>query len=129
MNEALPKAIPKTHPAAREILPEDPMEIQGFEVPGDSDLMVRLLVEEYARIGWGLEEIINLARDPNYRAFHGLLQLYGEGALRRRVQEILARSGVIRVNEKEIQPLTEQLVQIESSHHTPCDELKRRTDH
>ena len=113
MNNIPNDAVPKQHPASREILPEDPLEMQAFEVPGDTDLMVRLLVEEYARIGWGLEEILHLARDPNYRAFHGLWQLYGEEALRHRVRDILSQCGVIRVKETELQPAPQQLVQIQ----------------
>jgi hypothetical protein len=103
-------AVPKTHPATREVLPDDPMELHGIEVPGDPDLMLRLLVEEYARIGWGLKPILQLARDPNYEAFHKLWQLFGEVELGRRIGDILARCGVMRVTTDE---LPEQLVQIE----------------
>lgn len=104
---------PKVHPASREMLPEDPMEIHGVEVAGDPELMLRILVEEYARIGWGLEEIIRLARDPNYSAFYGLLQKHGEDELRRRIGFILARCGVIRVKAKEAPETAECLVQID----------------
>ena len=103
-------AVPKTHPATREILPEDPMELNAFEVPGNPDLMIRLLVEEYARIGWGSEAIIQLARDPNYQAFHGLWQLLGEAELGRRVGDVLSRCGVMRVT---VEELPEQLVQLD----------------
>ena len=106
----LQDAVPKTHPATREILPDDPMELHGFEVPGDPDLMLRLLVEEYARIGWGLELILQLARDPNYEAFHKLWQLFGEDEMGRRVGDVLSRCGVMRVTTVE---LPEQLVQLE----------------
>ena len=103
----------KVHPASREILPDDPLAMHGFEVPGDSRLMLKLLVEEYAHMGWGLEAIVDLARDPNYRAFHKFFQLYGERELRGRIGEILSRCGVIRVSAKETEPAAEQLVQIE----------------
>jgi len=103
----------KVHPASREILPDDPMDMHGFEVPGDPNLMLRLLVEEYARIGWGAEAMMQLARDPNYQAFHGLWQLFGEDELHRRVVEIVSRCGVIRVKTTEVQPLPDQLVQID----------------
>ena len=72
--DATPTPTPKIHPATREILPEDPMEMHGFEVPGDPNLMLRLLVEEYARMGWGAATIVQLARDPNYQALYGLLR-------------------------------------------------------
>ena len=103
----------KVHPASREILPDDPLEMHGFEVPGDSALMLRLLVEEYARIGWGLEDLMRLARDPNYTAFHGLWRSLGEEELRRRIGAALSRCGVIRVTATETVPLSERLVQID----------------
>ena len=58
---------PKVHPASREILPDDPMNLHAVEVPGDTELMLRLLVEEYARMGWNLESLLELARDPFMR--------------------------------------------------------------
>ena len=109
-----PNAAPKVHPASREVLPEDPMDLHGFEVPGDPNLMLRLLVEEYARIGWGTIEILQLARDPNYQAFHGLWQFFGEEELTAQIGKILARCGVIRVTTKETVPISERLVQLET---------------
>lgn len=111
----VPDAAPKVHPASREILPDDPMQMTGFQVPGDPRLMLRLLVEEYARIGWDTEAIMRLARDPNYQGFHGLLQLYGEKALRDQVAEILSRSGVIRVVTQEKEPAPAGLVQLDTN--------------
>ena len=113
MNESEINAVPKVHPASREILPDDPLEMHGFEVPGDPELMLQILVEEYARIGWGVEAILELARDPNSRAFYGLRQAYGEQELRRRMAEILSRCGVIRVKTTETEPPSECLVQID----------------
>jgi hypothetical protein len=113
MNDTTSTAVPKTHPATREILPDDPLEMHSFEIPGDTDLMLRLLVEEYARIGWGVEPIMALARDPNYLAFHGLWRLYGEHRLRNRVREIVARCGIARVRTVEAHIEPEQLVQLE----------------
>jgi hypothetical protein len=108
--------MPKVHPATREMLPDDPLDLHGVELPGDTELMMRLLVEEYARMGWGLEAIMQLARDPFYQGFHGLWRLYGEEELRRRISTILSRVGVTRVRtvEKEVRELEPelQLVQI-----------------
>ncbi len=97
MTEKNTNPSPKIHPATREILPDDPMEMRGFEIPGDTDLMLCLLVEEYARMGWNMESILHLSQDPNYPSFHGLLRLYGESDLRRRINAILARTGVMQV--------------------------------
>ena len=104
---------PKTHPLDREMLPEDPLELQGFVVPGDVDLMFRIVVEELARMGWDSAAIVEAARTPFYQALHGLWQLHGEGEFQQRVRRILARTGVIRVQTK-IAPLPSELVQIEA---------------
>jgi hypothetical protein len=113
MSDTNPNAVPKVHPATREILPDDPMEMHGFEVPGDPNLMLTLLVEEYARIGWEADAIIGLAHDPNYQAFHGLQQSLGDEELTARIRQVLSRCGVIRVNTKETVPISERLVQVE----------------
>ncbi len=107
--------VPKVHPATREVLPDDPMNLHAMEVPGNTALMLRLLVEEYARMGSDLESIMQLARDPFYQAFHGLLQLYGEEELRRRITAVLGRIGVTRVRTTDTEPLSERLVQVELS--------------
>ncbi len=113
MNNAETIGVPKVHPASREALPDDPLEMQAFEIPGDRDLMLRLLVEEYARVGWGVHDILNMASDPNYTAFHGLQRSLGEEELRRRVSDIVARCGVIRVTTTESEPMSERLVRIQ----------------
>ncbi|MCO6455782.1 MAG: hypothetical protein J5I93_10845 [Pirellulaceae bacterium] len=110
----MPEATPKVHPASREILPDDPLEMTGFELPGDPDLMLRLLVEEFGRIGWNSTAIMRLARDPNYQAFHGLWRQFGEVELRRRIDLVLARCGVMRVRQTEA-PAAGQLVELKLS--------------
>jgi hypothetical protein len=109
--------VQKVHPATREMLPEDPLDLHGIEVPGDPDLMLRLLVEEYTRMGAGVEVIMQLARDRFYQAFHGLWRHFGDDELCRRVNEIVERSGVVRVTTVETTPLSEQLVQINMPAH------------
>lgn len=103
----------KVHPLDRNMLPEDPLELQGFEVPGDVELMFRIVVEEFARMGWDSAAIVALARDPFYQALHGLWQLHGEAEFQRRVANILSRFGVIRVREV-VAPPPSELVQIEN---------------
>jgi hypothetical protein len=94
------------------MLPDDPLDLHGIEVSGDPELMLRMLVEEYARLGANTEFILELARDPFYQAFHGLWRSFGEVGLRRRVNEIIGRCGVVRVKTVEATPVSEQLVQI-----------------
>lgn len=102
----------KPHPKDRAVEPEDPMSLHGFEVPGDADLMLRMLVEEFARMGWGLDRLMAMFRDPFYVAAHGLLLRFGEPELQRRVAGTLARCGVVRANEVHTTPVSERLVQI-----------------
>jgi hypothetical protein len=97
MNPADPNLVPKVHPATRPVEPEDPLNLHGFEVPGDPEIMLRMLVEEFARMGYGLEALMGLCRDPFYHALHGVWLRYGEEELRRRICGILARAGVMRV--------------------------------
>ncbi len=105
-------AVPKVHPTTREALPDDPMEMHGFEVPGDPELMLRILVEEYTRIGWGVDAMMGLSKDPNYTAFYAFRKSLGDDGLRQALSRIIARCGVIRVKTTETEPMSERLVQI-----------------
>ncbi|MCC7087191.1 MAG: hypothetical protein IT427_19485 [Pirellulales bacterium] len=96
--------VEKIHPATRELLPDDPLEMHAFEVPGDPELMFRLLAEEYARIGMGAEAIMQLARNPFYQGLHGLWRLFGEEGMRNRLAAIVRRCGVIRTTTTEPAP-------------------------
>jgi hypothetical protein len=106
--------VPKVHPLDREMLPEDPLEMQAFEVPGDTDLMFRIVVEEFARMGWDKAAIVALAHDPFYAALHGLWRIYGEEVFSQRVSQVLAKCGVVRVRTFE-KPVHNDLLQIEAS--------------
>ena len=106
---------PKVHPATRPVEPEDPMNLYAVEVPGDPELMLRLLVEEYARMGWGLDALVGLFRDPFYVAAHGLWLHYGEEDLKRRLSDLLGRVGVVRTKTTTTVPISERLVQIDLS--------------
>jgi hypothetical protein len=112
MKELDTNVVRKIHPASREILPDDPLELQAFELPGDPELMLRILVEEYARIGWELSDIMQRSHDANYTAFYALRQALGEEELRRRISRIIARCGVMRIKSTETEPLSGRLVQI-----------------
>lgn len=111
MFEENENAVTKVHPATREMLADDPLSLHGFEVEGDVELMLRMLVEEYARMGWGVEEIMRLACDPFYVAFHGLVQRFGKEGVRSRVEAVLRRVGVTRVRMVEA-PAPESLVEL-----------------
>lgn len=112
MSESQATLEKKIHPATREMLPDDPLDLHGFEIPGDPELMLRLLVEDYARMGWSLDALLDMARNPFYAALHGLLLRFGETGLRERATAVLRRVGVMRVRVVEA-PTDEQLVQIQ----------------
>ena len=103
----------KPHPKDRSVEPEDPMNLHAVELDGDPELMLRIVIEEYARMGCDLESLMALCREPFYQGLHGLLLLYGEDELRKRVSEILSRTGVTRVRTVHRHPSTDQLVQID----------------
>jgi hypothetical protein len=107
------QGVPKVHPLSREMLPEDPLLLQAFEVPGDTELMFRVVVEELARMGSDAAAITGLARDPFYAALHGLWRLYGEEEFTRRVRQVLSRTGVVRVRSF-VAPPPGDLLQIEA---------------
>jgi hypothetical protein len=65
-------------------------------VDGDPELMLRCLVEEFARQGYDADRIMKLFASPFFQATWGLKQLYGEGGVRSRVEATLARCGVMR---------------------------------
>ena len=116
--------VPKVHPATRPVEPDDPMNLYAVEVPGDPELMLRLLVEEYARMGWGLDALVGLFRDPFYVAAHGLWLHYGEEELKRRLTAMLGRVGVVRTTTTTSVSPPERLVQIDLS-----TVAKGRADH
>jgi hypothetical protein len=88
--------IPKIHPLTRPVEPEDPLELVATPVQGDPDFMLQCLVEEFAWMGWGADELMALFRSPEYPVLNQLLQHYGEGKIRERVEGLLGRSGALR---------------------------------
>jgi len=90
----------------------------------DPELMLRLLVEEYARMGWDLDALVGLFRDPFYVAAHGLWLHFGEEELKQRLVAMLGRVGIVRTKTTTIAPPSERLVQIDLS-----TVAKGRADH
>lgn len=77
---------------------EDPLELHGWQLPGNPELMLRLLVEEYARFGCSAEQILAMAQDGWYSAFYALRQQLGEQRFAGVVHETMARCGQARVS-------------------------------
>lgn len=96
MNEHNPQFVPKVHPASRAVLPEDPMSIHATAVPGDPELMLRAVVQEFGGMGWDFDQILSLFHDPFYPVLQGLGQALGDAEIRRRIAAILEQYGVYR---------------------------------
>jgi hypothetical protein len=92
------RMVPKVHPLTRSVEPEDPMELVATSVQGDSDFLLECLVQEYAWLGCGAEEIVALFHDPAYPALNALVGLYGEPGLRERVASLVRQTGVLHVS-------------------------------
>ena len=130
MTDVDENAVSKVHPASREMLTDDPLSLHDVEVPGDVDVMMRMLVEDYARMGWDHDAIVSLAQDPFYPAFHGLYLRLGEDTFRRRASNILSRVGVMRVKTVEAEPPPADLVEIElPASFSREDDQSRGNDH
>ena len=77
---------------------DDPMELVMVPLPaGDPELMATCLIEEYARLGKGEDEILELFRQPIYH-IHFLYREKGETWVRSRIEEVLARTGRMRIS-------------------------------
>lgn len=87
--------VPKVHPATRPVQPEDPMTLHATPANGDPRVMLRYVVEEFAWMGWGIEMILRLFRDPEYPALYGLRHHFGEAVLRQEIETCLGQRGVL----------------------------------
>jgi hypothetical protein len=96
METVVANLVPKVHPATREVLPEDPMGLHATPVPGDPEVMIRAVVQEFAGMGWDIAAIVGLFRDPSYPLLHGLWLALGEAAVRERIASVVRRYGVYR---------------------------------
>lgn len=98
--------VPKVHPASRPIELDDPLDLNATMVAGDVELMFRSIVQEYAWMGWGVDPILGLFRDPYYPVLHGLWEALGDDTTRERIESVLAKTGVIhfRATVHEVEP-------------------------
>jgi hypothetical protein len=99
MSTSSERWVPKVHPLARAVAPEDPMELVATPVQGDPEVMLECLVQEFAWMGWGPDELLGLFHNPMYPVLNQLREHYGDEAVRQRVQALLGRSGVFRFQE------------------------------
>ena len=76
--------------------PDDPQELVGVELPGDETVtreMAAAFADEFAQLGLHRPQILALFRQPHYAGAHRALQLLGEEAIARIVDESLAVYG------------------------------------
>ncbi len=77
---------------------DDPMELVMSGVPeGDPEIMATCIIEEYARLGMGEEEILELFSQPVYRTY-ALYEKWGESRIRELIRRTLSRTGQARIS-------------------------------
>jgi hypothetical protein len=91
--------VEKVHPLARGVEADDPMELMASPVPGDPDVMLACLLDEFAWLGHGADELMRLFASPAYPLLNQLLGYFGEGEVRRRVEGLLGQRGTLRFTE------------------------------
>ncbi len=57
LNEA-PQFVPKVHPATCAVEADDPMTLTATPVAGDPENMLRCVIQEYAWMGWNLDQLV-----------------------------------------------------------------------
>ncbi len=77
---------------------DDPMELMCGRVPGEIDVLARCMVEEFAQIGYGADDLFGMFSEPGYPLLNGILRMRGESAIRGLIQEVLDECGTIRVS-------------------------------
>ncbi len=95
-----------THTSKRNAEPDDPMELRPELVEGNPEAMLEGLIEEYARLGWGADQIARIFEDPFFGATHSLAQRFGGEAIRCLIEHTLQRCGVFRFDTVESKPDT-----------------------
>ncbi|MCH8087995.1 MAG: hypothetical protein IIC81_09125 [Chloroflexi bacterium] len=72
----------------KEFDPEDPMELVGVEVVGDSDVVMEQIIQEYLSMGWSSSAIFFLFRTPNYMATHRIYKEKGDSYVKKRIKQM-----------------------------------------
>jgi hypothetical protein len=112
-----PDLVPKVHPLSRAATEEDPFELMAEPVPGDPVVMLECILQEFAWMGYGREQLLGLFHHPGYPVLCQLREYFGDEGVRRQVDELVARWGVLRFRETIVEPEDEpddhDLVQLE----------------
>lgn len=105
--------VEKVHPLSRQATEEDPLELMAQPAVGDPDVMLECILQEFAWMGWSVEQLLSLFQHPGYPVLNQLREFYGEAEVRRRVETLAARWGQLRFRETVVEPEEDvQVVQI-----------------
>jgi hypothetical protein len=105
--------VAKTHPLSRDAEPEDPFELVPQAVAGDPAEMLDCILQEFAWMGWNTEQLLDLFSNPGYPLLCELREFFGAAEIRRQVDALVARWGVLRFRETIVEPEIEpEVVQI-----------------
>ena len=115
MNPNLDRWAAKVHPLSRDAEPEDPLELVPHTVAGDPAQMLECILQEFAWMGWDAQQLLGLFSNPGYPLLCELRAFYGEEGIRRQVESLVSRWGVLRFRETIVEPEVEpEVVQITS---------------
>lgn len=96
--------VSKVHPLARDAEPEDPYELMAERVPGDPEVMLECLLQEFLWMGWDADQLWPLFHDPSYPLLQELQQHFGADELRRRLDRLTKQWGTLRFRESIAEP-------------------------
>jgi hypothetical protein len=109
----------------------DPMLLVGVELLADAGASLetaRVFAEEFARMGFGEESLLDLFRNPFYAGAHQAYLALGEAKVREVVRENVGVWGSIRVRDQDVDAETgvTLLTVLEAA---PSDAATRRNHH
>ncbi len=90
--------------SAKPAAADDPMQVRGDSVPGDQQVMLQCLIEEFARMGWNADQIGLLFENKLFLASHGLAERLGQKAVRECIEQTIQLCGVFRFEMSESKP-------------------------
>ena len=110
LDQNLKNAVDTGSGSPKPAAPDDPMQVRGDSVPGDQQVMLQCLIEEFARMGWNANQIGLLFENKFFLASHGLAERIGQKAVRQCIEQTLQRCGIFRFAMSESGPNQEPRV-------------------
>ncbi|MBI3098579.1 MAG: hypothetical protein HYY93_10110 [Planctomycetes bacterium] len=84
-------------PPVKDVEPEDPLELNGVALPGDtSEAMTECFIEEYVLQGFSDEMILRLFNRPFYAGTYAIWASKGEAYVRGVIERVRAQWGQVR---------------------------------